>query len=200
MATQSHDGPQAHGTGKYDVITVGASAGAFDGLCALLSELPRDFPCAIVVVHHLHPDYKSILPELISHRTLMRVRQAEEGALEAGVVYVAKPDYHLMLSEHGLKMDQGSPVHHVRPSVDALFESAARYHGARVIGVILSGAGCDGAAGIRAIKNAGGATIVQSPQSAQFRSMPEAAVATGCVDFVLPLGKIGEALKTLCYN
>jgi two-component system, chemotaxis family, protein-glutamate methylesterase/glutaminase len=189
---------KAHGIHKYRVVTIGCSAGSFDGLCELLSELPSEFPCPVVVVFHLHPDYKSVMPDLVGHRTRLRVQQVENGGLEAGVVYIGKPDHHVVFSEHGLRLDHGVAIHHARPSVDVLFESAAREYGPSAIAVVLSGAGCDGATGIRAIKGAGGVTIVQLPKSAQFSSMPEAAIATGCVDLVLPLGKIGEALQELC--
>jgi two-component system, chemotaxis family, protein-glutamate methylesterase/glutaminase len=201
MATESKDDvSQAEGS-RGDIehlVIIGCSAGAFDGLGELLGDLGSDFPCPVVVVLHLHPDFKSVMADILGRRTRLQVKQAANGPLEAGVIYVARPDYHVVFADRQLKLDQGIAIHFSRPSIDVTFESAAREYGAKTIAVLLSGAGHDGAAGVQAVKSAGGVTIAQLPESAQFRSMPDAAIATGCVDFILPLGKIGAALLQLC--
>jgi two-component system chemotaxis response regulator CheB len=129
----------------------------------------------------------------------MDVREAvDDATLEPGVVYVGPPDAHLVSSRKKLRLRHSAAVNFHRPSIDALFESMAQSFGNRLIGVVLSGSGGDGAAGIAAIKRAGGTTIAQDPEEAEFRSMPVSAIATGCVDQVLPLAEIGSLIATLC--
>jgi len=179
------------------LVVVGLSAGGLNALITLLSNLRPDFDFPIIVVLHLHPDYKSVLASLLAMRTGLRVEAATDGKLIPGVIYVAPPDRHVTLKNGKLKLMQSPPVHHLRPSIDVLFESAARDDSLRLVAVLLSGSGRDGAAGISRVKATGGTTIAQSPETAQFRSMPSAAIATGCVDMVLPSSKIGEVLGNL---
>jgi two-component system chemotaxis response regulator CheB len=179
------------------LVLIGLSAGGVDELFTLLATLPRKFDFPIVVLLHLHPDYKSVLVELLAQRTGRHVQTAENGTLKRGVIYVAPPDQHVTFAAGKIKLVRTAPIHHLRPSIDVLFESAAHDDTLRVIAVVLSGAGSDGAHGMSAIKAVGGTTIAQSPETAQFRSMPDAAIATGCVDFVLPSGKIAEVLERL---
>ncbi|MFB3814125.1 MAG: chemotaxis protein CheB [Terriglobales bacterium] len=184
----------------YQVIAVGASAGGFHSLCALLRPIPADLPCGILVVQHLSPDYKSILAELLNHRTALRVRQAKDGEpVVPGTVYIAPPDLHLLAEPGNVRLLRTPNVNHHRPSIDLLFESVAVNYGAHSIGIVLSGSGTDGARGLKAIKIAGGATVTEDPARAEFNSMPYAAVATGCVDFVLPLDKVGGLITRLCH-
>ncbi len=183
----------------FEVIAIGASAGGFHSLCAVLEPIPASLPCGILVVQHISPDYKSVLAELLVKRTSLRVQQARDGEpMNAGTVYIAPPDLHLLAEPGGMRLLRTPDVHHHRPSIDLLFESVAVNHGARAIGVVLSGSGTDGALGLKAIKHAGGTTMTQDPSKAEFNSMPYAAVATGCVDFVLQLDKIGITLAELC--
>ncbi|MCU1307287.1 MAG: CheB methylesterase [Acidobacteriaceae bacterium] len=129
----------------------------------------------------------------------MQVREAADNApLQPGVVYVAPPDAHLISSGKTLKLEHSVAVRFHRPSIDSLFESMARDFGKRLIGVILSGSGSDGTAGIAAIKNAGGTTIAQDPDEAEFFAMPKSAIASGCVDKVLRLAEIGPTIEALC--
>ncbi len=196
--TMSRDGDTvAHR--KYRVIAIGESAGGFRSLCELLAPLPSDLNCAILVVQHLSPTHKSLMAELLRHKTALAVRQAQDGdPLSSGVVYVAPPDWHLLSEPDNVRLLRTPAVRFHRPSVDLLFESVAVSHGRHAIGVVLSGSGSDGATGIRAIKMAGGRTIVEDPGKAEFSSMPYAAIATGCVDTVLPLHEIGRTLVDLC--
>jgi two-component system chemotaxis response regulator CheB len=184
---------------NFDVVALGASAGGLNALSQVLGMLPSNFPSSIVVVQHLAPGHKSWIAKLLGRTTRLKVKQAEHGEiLLPGVVYTAPPDEHLLVGPGKIQLAHSQLVHFSRPSIDLLFESVAGTYGSRSIGVALSGSGKDGAAGIRTIKEAGGITIAQSPETAEFRHMPEAAIETGCIDFVLPLTDIGEKLAGLC--
>lgn len=184
---------------RYDVVAVGASAGGLNAISQVVKGLAADFPSSIVVVQHLSPDHKSWMASLIARTTPLRVKQAEHGEIMLpGTVYVAPPDEHLLVGPGKLQLAHTQLVHFSRPSIDLLFESVAGTYGSRSIGVVLSGAGKDGATGVRAIKEAGGITLCQMPDGAEFRHMPEAAIETGCIDFVLPLERIGAKLAELC--
>jgi len=183
---------------RYDLIAVGASAGGLLALSEMLRPLPESFP-GIVVVQHLDPSHKSHLASLLMRKTFRHVKQAEHGEpILAGVVYIAPPDEHLLVGPGKIQLAHSQLVHFSRPSIDLLFESVAGMYGSRSIGVILSGSNSDGAVGIRAIKEAGGTTLAQDPASADFKTMPQAAISTGCIDLVVSIAGIAEALKNLC--
>jgi two-component system chemotaxis response regulator CheB len=140
-----------------------------------------------------------LLAPLLAQKTALRVKQAEHGEpLLPGVAYIAPPDEHLLVGPGKVQLVHSQLVHFSRPSIDLLFESVAGTYGSRSIGVVLTGSGRDGSAGTRAIKEAAGTTIVQDPDHSEFRIMPDAAVATGCVDLVLPVSEIGATLVQLC--
>lgn len=184
---------------RYDVIAMGSSAGGLHALTDVLRSLPANFPASVLVVQHLSPEHKSWIASLLGRSTHMKVKQAEHGEIMLpGVVYTAPPDEHLLAGPGKIQLAHSQLVHFSRPSIDLLFESVAGTYGSRAVGVVLSGSGRDGATGIRAIKEAGGITIAQSPESAEFKPMPQAAVDTGCVDFIVPLEKIGTTLIELC--
>lgn len=184
---------------NFDVVALGASAGGLNALTQVLSALPANFPSSIVVVQHLAPGHKSWIAKLLGRTTHLRVKQAEHGEiLLPGVVYTAPPDEHLLVGPGKIQLAHSQLVHFSRPSIDLLFESVAGTYGSRSIGVILSGSGKDGATGVRTIKEAGGITLAQTPETAEFRHMPEAAIETGCIDFILPLTDIGKKLAGLC--
>ncbi len=180
----------------FDVVAVASSAGGVAALSEVLAELPRSFPTPIVVVQHLDPNHRSMLAEIMDRRSRMHAVQAQEGTrIEPGTVYLAPPGKHLLVGLDGrLSLAASERVHFARPSADVLFESVARAYGERAVGVVLTGSGSDGADGVRAIKAAGGTVVVQDPESAQFPSMPEAAIATGCADLVVPLSGIAPRL------
>lgn len=184
----------------FDVVALAASAGGLNALTHVLSALPADFPAALVVVQHLDPRHRSLMAEILSKRTFMPVNEAREGdRLEPGRAYIAPPNRHLLVIAGGLlTLTQTQLVHFVRPSADLLFESVAAVYRERVIAVVLSGSGHDGAMGVKAIKQMGGTVILQDAKSSEFDGMPEAARATGMADFVLPLDDIAPALQTLC--
>ena len=181
----------------YDVIGIGASAGGLNALIDVLRPIVADFP-PIVIVQHLDPMHKSHLAELLARKAGKLVKEAEHSEpILGGHVYVGPPDEHLLVGPGKIQLVHSQLVHFSRPSIDLLFESVAGMYGSRAIGVVLSGSNRDGATGIRAIREAGGTTLAQDPATADFRIMPEAAIATGCVDFVVPLPDLGKILNRL---
>jgi two-component system, chemotaxis family, protein-glutamate methylesterase/glutaminase len=189
----------AYARRRFDVVAIGTSAGGLNALSQVLRSLPRSFPSSIVVVQHLSPTHKSWMADLLGRSTRLFVKQAEHNEIMLpGTVYVAPPDEHLLVGPGKIQLAHSQLVHFSRPSIDLLFESVAGTYGSRAIAVVLSGSGRDGATGIRAIKEAGGATIAQKPDEAEFPPMPAAAIETGCIDFVVPLEKIGQKLIEQC--
>jgi two-component system, chemotaxis family, protein-glutamate methylesterase/glutaminase len=187
-------------TGRgYDIVLLAASAGGLAAISAVLGALPDGFPVPVVLVQHLDPRHTSHMAEILRRRTALQVEDAVEGAVaEAATVYIAPPDEHLLVNPGGrLSLSHSDPVHFVRPSGDRLFESGAEAFPGRAIGVVLTGTGSDANMGVRAIQESGGTVIAQDPATAEFAGMPEAAIATGGVDLVLPLEKIGPALVEL---
>jgi len=186
-------------TARFDVIAIASSAGGLAALTRLLSELKRDLPVSILVVQHLDPRHESLMADILSRRTELRVVQAEAGAsIELGSVYIAPPDKHLLANpDRTLSLTQSELVHFVRPSADLLFESVAAAFRDRAIAVVLTGSGRDGAMGVKAIKKMGGTVIAQDEETSEFFAMPSAAIETGRVDFVLPLAEIPAALVSL---
>ena len=183
----------------YDVVALVASAGGLNALSAVLSNLPADFPAAIVVVQHLDPTRPSLLARILDRRSGMPVSEARHGdRIRPGAVYVAPPDHHLVVGPMGiLELTTTAPVHFARPSADTLLESVGLSYGPRAVAVILSGAGGDGADGARLVKRMGGTVLAQDRPTSETFGMPGAAIHTGCVDAVLPLGKIAPALVHL---
>jgi two-component system chemotaxis response regulator CheB len=183
----------------FEIVALAASAGGLKALTDVLGALPADFPAAVVVVQHLDPRHRSLMAEILGKRTLLPVKEAQEGdKLRAGRAYIAPPNRHLLVNPDGrLTLSQTELVHFVRPSADLLFESTAASYKERAIAVVLSGSGKDGSLGVKAIKKMGGTVIVQDEKTSEFFGMPDAAQQTGMVDFVLPLGEIAPALQTL---
>jgi two-component system chemotaxis response regulator CheB len=183
----------------FDVVAICASAGGFSALRSLLSSLPADFPAAIVVVQHLDPRHRSLMADLLGRKVSLQVKQAAEGdAIAAGLVLIAPPDRHLLVNPDAtVSLTQTQLVHFVRPSADLLFESVAASYSDRAVAVVLTGTGSDGAQGVVAVKKMGGTVFVQDEGSSEFFGMPEAAIRTGSVDFVLGLDEIAPALVKL---
>jgi len=183
----------------FHIVALAASAGGLAALGAVLSGLPDDFPAALVIVQHLDPRHRSLMADILSRRTKLKVKQAAEGdRLSPGIAYIAPPDRHLLVNPDGsLSLSQSELVHFVRPSADLLFESVAASYKGHAIAVVLTGNGSDGAMGVQAIKKMGGTVIVQDEKSSEFSGMPTAAIRTGQSDFILPLGEIAAALMTL---
>lgn len=153
---------------------------------------------AILIVQHLDPRHKSQIPQLLARRTGIRVKEAEDGEpITRGIIYIGPADEHLLVSEGKIQLAHSRLVRFSRPSIDVMFASVAAIYGRRAMGVILSGSNRDGADGIAAIKRAGGTTVAQSPETAEYRIMPQAAIDTGCVDHIVALDKMGKTLSRL---
>jgi two-component system chemotaxis response regulator CheB len=181
-----------------DIIVVGASAGGVEVLSTLVTALPADLPAAVFIVLHLSAEWPSFLPRILGREAKLPVRHAINGEpINRGRVYVAPPDLHLLVEGEHVKLVHGPKENLHRPSVDTLFRSAARWAGPRVIGVVLTGARNDGAAGMRAIKQRGGIAIVQDPVEATFPSMPSSVMQKIKVDYSVPLREIAPLLNEL---
>ena len=191
---QSNQAPAA-----FEIVALAASAGGIRALVEFLAALPASFPAAIVVVQHLYRHHRSLLPQILEHHTVLKVKHADTSdRLLAGFVYVAPPNQHLLVGiDRRLLLTDSALVNFVRPSADCLFESVAQIYGQRAIAVVLTGTGRDGAAGIQAIKQKGGITIAQDQATAEYFGMPDAAIHTQAIDYVLPLNAIAPLVMEL---
>ena len=181
-----------------DIIVIGASAGGVQALSALVADLPHNLPAAVFIVLHISANIPSQLPAILARECKLEVAHAIDGEpLMRGRVYVAPPDQHLIVEEKRVRLVHGPKENLHRPSIDALFRSAARWAGPRVIGVVLTGARDDGKVGMQAVQQRGGITIVQDPIEAPFPSMPMSVMQEIQVDYSLPLREIARVLNTL---
>lgn len=185
-------------TRNIDAVVVGASAGGVEVLSALLAALPAGCPVAFFIVMHIPRERPSLLPEVFGMRCALPVKEAEDKEpVQPGTVYFAPPDYHLLLDRGpALALSSDEPVHFSRPSIDVLFESAADIYGERLLGLILTGANQDGAAGLAAVGRSGGRTVVQDPDSAAVAYLPQAALQQGPVDFILSPTQLQSVFAT----
>jgi two-component system, chemotaxis family, protein-glutamate methylesterase/glutaminase len=179
-----------------DLVLIGASAGGLAPLRRIFETLPDTFPASVIVVHHVGSS--SILPQILDCAGALPVAHAENGqVIERSRVYVAPPGYHTLLHDDHILLSRGPRENFCRPSVDVLFRSAAANFGARVIGLVLSGALSDGTAGLRAIKRCGGLAVAQDPQDAAVPGMPASAVRHVDLDHCVEAAKLGELLVAL---
>ena len=180
------------------VVVVGASAGGIEALRELVAGLPADFPAAIAIVLHTSPQSPGVLPEILSRSgPLKAVSPTGSARLRAGVIYVAPPDFHLLIEPGHVRVAKGPRENRFRPAIDPLFRSAAQVCGPNAIGVVLTGNLDDGAAGLWAIKQLGGAAVVQDPNDALFPAMPQSALEHVNADHVVPLEGIAPVLVRL---
>ena len=182
-----------------DIIVVGASAGGVSVLKDLVNSLPKDLEASIFVVLHTSPFSPSQLPQILTKAGALKASQPEDGeTIRKGHIYIAAPDHHLILQkDEKIAVKKGPKENRFRPSVDALFRSAAFIYGPRVTGIVLSGLLDDGTSGMWNIKRCGGATIVQDPNEAMYPSMPQNVMQYVDVDHVVPVSEMGELLIKL---
>lgn len=185
----------------HDIIVVGASAGGVETLMKLVGQLPADLPAAVFIVLHIPPETPSLLPEILRRAGPLPASQPGDGEeIRNGHIYVASPDYHLLIERGRMRQVHGPKENRHRPGIDPLFRSAAYAYGPRVVGVILTGALDDGTAGLLAVKRRGGIAIVQDPKDAVYPSMPNSALEHVKVDYCLPVDRIGAALVQLVHR
>ena len=182
-----------------EAIVVGASAGGVDALLRVFGHLRNGFGVPILVVLHLPDERDSQLAHVFGHRLAVPVEEARDKQdIVPGTLYVATPGYHLSVeADRSLSLSLEEPVHHSRPSIDVLFESAADVYGQKLLAVVLTGANNDGARGLAKVSALGGITVVQDPGEAQVSTMPEAALALHEPDHILTLQGIGQLLAGL---
>ena len=186
----------------YELICVGASWGGLDAVGRLVSDLPPEVDLPVVVAQHRHvtspPGGLATVLHLRVKRPVLDVE--DKMPIEPGHVYLAPPDYHLLVQRGSFALSTDARVQFARPSIDVLFESAAYAYGPGVIGIILTGANEDGAAGLALVKQRGGVAVIQDPRGAARRTMPDAAIAATAADAILPLEEIGDFVYGVCLN
>jgi two-component system, chemotaxis family, protein-glutamate methylesterase/glutaminase len=185
---------------KRDIIVVGASAGGINALKDFIGTLSKNFHGSIFVVVHISPHSPSSLPWILGRATTLKACHPKDGeTVKRGVIYIAPPDHHMLLEGKKILVKKGPKENRFRPSIDALFRSAAYVYRERVVGVILSGLLNDGTSGLWSVKRLGGVSVVQSPDDAQFDSMPVNAMEYVKADYILPAQQIGTLLSdVLC--
>ena len=184
---------------RYRIVVIGTSYGGVAALEKLLPRLSPSLPAPVVVVQHRSRDTDDGLCEFLrAHCRLPVVEPNDKEAVEGGHVYLAPRDYHLLVEDGRFALSVDAPVTYARPSIDVLFESAADVYRADAIGVVLTGANRDGARGLARIRERGGLAVVQDPDEAESRAMPEAARAAAKVERVLRLEEIAPLLNELC--
>ena len=186
--------PESHKAEQ--LVAVGASAGGIEAVGTLLSRLPVDLRAAVVVAQHLDPSKISHLPEILQRRTELRVKSvADREPLQAGVVYLVPADRHVSITDHEVSLSTSS-AERPTPSVNLLLSTASEAFGERLVAVVLSGMGSDGAMGAASVKRSGGTVIIQNPETARYASMPRS-LAPGLVDIVADLEDIGPIVAQL---
>lgn len=181
-----------------DAIAVGASSGGIDALTHLLQALPEGFTPAVIIVQHLPAHPAASLAALLASHCTGPVKEAQDKEpIVPGTVYIAQGGYHLLVEPgHTLSLSLDERVNFSRPSIDLMMKSAALAYGPRLLGIILTGANNDGAAGLLAIRKLGGQTWVQDPSQASASTMPAAAIAAGAADHILPIPQMALHLAS----
>jgi two-component system chemotaxis response regulator CheB len=181
-----------------ELVVVGTSMGGVEALVRLVRKLPAEFPAALLVVEHLPPGCRSRLPEILSRAGPLAATHPRGGeSIIPGHIYIAPPDYHLLVEPGRLALSHTAHENRFRPSIDPLFRSAARHYGTRVIAILLSGGAGDGIAGLLAVRNAGGVAVVQHPDDAYAPGMPQNAIQLAGADYILPVAAMAALLERL---
>jgi two-component system chemotaxis response regulator CheB len=184
---------------SYDAVVIGASAGGMNAMKAIFSALPASCSLSFIVVQHIGARSDGWWIEFLNEKSELQVKEAnEKEEIEKGTVYIAPPNYHLLVEKNRtFSLTIGERVNFARPSIDLLFESAAEAYRDRLIGIVLTGSNHDGASGLKKIKELGGLTIVENPEMAEWRGMPDAAIAAVTPDHILSLNRIPDLLMEL---
>lgn len=183
------------------VVVIGGSAGSLEPIKQLLSLLPTDFNAPILIVIHMAPHLKSLLPSILEHHsTLPIITPAQGEPLKKGHVYVCVPDLHMTINQSNIVLENSPTINHCRPAIDPLFHSAAAWFGSCAIGVLLSGLLDDGTAGLLAIKGHEGITIVQHLEETEYADMPRNALCNVNIDFCLKVNEIANTLVQLTHR
>jgi two-component system chemotaxis response regulator CheB len=181
-----------------DMVVIGASAGGLEMLLSFVSALPANLSAAVLVVLHIPAHTPTKLEQILARVSRLPVVSPNDGdAIMPGRIYVPVTDRHLLVEGNQIRLARGPKENRARPAVDVLFRSAAYFYGPRVIGIVLSGNLDDGTAGLWAIKDRGGIAIAQSPDEAQFPSMPQSAIEHVEVDYVLPVADMAATIVRL---
>lgn len=187
----------------YRMLVIGFSAGGIPLIKRILQALPKDYPLPVAIVAHLTAGHESCLAELLDDIAQLPVGNAQDKeAIVAGRVYLAPPDYHLLVEKNAqatpsFALSVDAPVKSVRPSIDVLFESAAEAYESALIALLLCGANSDGAAGMAYVKKLGGLSIVLDPQHCEFSTMPSAVIERVNVDYVASMDEIISLLRSV---
>ncbi len=183
------------------VIAIASSMGGVEALKTVVTNLPQDFPGAIIIVQHLSPQYKSHLTSILNRHSPLQVYEAKEGMeLRAGAIYVAPPNKHLIVNDGTLSLSDAPKEHFVRPSAEYTFKSLANSYKEKAVAIVLTGCDGDGKEGVQVVKKMGGKVIAQDRQTSQVFSMPENAIETGCVDLILPLDEIVDGIVSMVFS
>lgn len=187
---------------KYRLVVMGGSAGSLDAILSIVTRLPADTRAAFVIVVHRKNSQDSILENLLSTRSNMKVKEVEDKeSILPNFIYIAPADYHLLIEDRQtFSLDSSEKVHYSRPSIDVTLESAVTVFGADIIAVLLSGANADGSEGLKQVKEAGGFVIVQDPLSAQVNYMPQHALNKVAPQVVAHADAIADLLTNLLRN
>ncbi|QQP90724.1 chemotaxis protein CheB [Skermanella sp. TT6] len=183
---------------RRDIVVIAASAGGVGALQILCAGLPKDLASAVLIVQHVSPSAKSMLPAILGRTASLPVIHPAEGdAIRSGQIYVAPPDRHLLVRQGYLLVRRGPKENRTRPAADPLFRSAAAAYGSRVVGLVLTGTLDDGTAGLLAVKRCGGIAAVQDPDDAAWPDMPRHAMQKVAVDHCLPLDRLADLIRRL---
>lgn len=184
---------------NYKAVVIGSSAGGLNALKLLFYGLDERFSLPVIIVQHISPNAENYLIHILNEFHRLKVKEADEKeSPEKGMAYLAPPNYHLLIEPDctfTLTIDER--VNYARPSIDVLFETAAEAYKDRLIGIILTGANNDGSKGLKKIRDLGGLTIVQDPETAEVDSMPRAAIQTTAVDHIMTIDEISSLLNSL---
>jgi len=182
------------------LLIIAGSAGSLEVILEVLPKINIGFCLPIIIVLHRKSDNDFLLQQLLSTKTYLKVKEAEEkDIIEPATIYIAPADYHLLIErDHSFSLDYSEKVNHSRPSIDVTFQSAADVYGKHLTCILLSGANSDGSNGLKYLKEKGGLAIVQQPESALVPYMPQQAILNNAADLVLDNQGIASYINSLC--